>query len=517
METWFILSVLCFCLWLILKFTCNVLFPSLPPGPPKCNFTLLRGYLTDPKTILQKLHAKYGPFFTVHVGYSHTDIFIASGFLAHQALIQHGTIFADRPKANPTNKVISSNQNDILFSFYGPRWRLLRRNLTSRILHPLKVNSFAHARKWVLAMLLQGLISDSHANSPIRVIDQFQYGMFSLMVLMCFGDKLDEKQIREIEESQRDMLVSYARYSVLNFWPPVTRILFWKRWKEFLQKRRDQDAVLIPHINARRKAKEERVSNGSSQKSDSELSYVDSLLDLQMLEDEEGLNLDDGKICTLCSEFLNAGSDTTSTALEWIMANLVKYPEIQESVVEEIRGVMVGREDREVKEEDLHKLPYLKAVILEGLRRHPPLHFVAPHKVTKDVVLNGYLVPTYASVNFLVAEIGRDPTAWDDPMAFKPERFMNIGEQKGGTTFDIMGSKEIKMMPFGAGRRMCPGYALAILHLEYFVANFLWNFEWKAVDGDHVDLSEELQFTTVMKNPLKVHILPREIIGDILL
>jgi len=337
------------------------------------------------------------------------------------------------------------------------------------------------------------------------------------MVLMCFGDKLDEKQIREIEESQRDMLVSYARYSVLNFWPPVTRILFWKRWKEFLQKRRDQDAVLIPHINARRKAKEERVSNGSSQKSDSELSYVDSLLDLQMLEDEEGLNLDDGKICTLCSEFLNAGSDTTSTALEWIMANLVKYPEIQESVVEEIRGVMVGREDREVKEEDLHKLPYLKAVILEGLRRHPPLHFVAPHKVTKDVVLNGYLVPTYASVNFLVAEIGRDPTAWDDPMAFKPERFMNIGEQKGGTTFDIMGSKEIKMMPFGAGRRMCPGYALAILHLEYFVANFLWNFEWKAVDGDHVDLSEELQFTTVMKNPLKVHILPREIIGDILL
>ncbi|BAT91239.1 hypothetical protein LR48_Vigan08g202600 [Vigna angularis] len=510
METWYIVSVLCFFLWLILKSICKVLFPPLPPGPSKCNFALLRGYFTDPKTILQKLVAKYGPIFSVHVGYSHTDIFIASRFLAHQALIQHGTIFADRPKANPTNKVISSNQHDILFSFYGPRWRLLRRNLTSRILHPLQVKSYAHARKWVLAMILQGLISDSEGNSPVRVIDHFQYGMFSLMVLMCFGDKLDEKQIREIEDSQRDMLVSYARYSILNFWPTVTRILFWKRWKEFLQKRRDQDAVLIPHINARRKAKEERVRNGSSQSSDSALSYVDSLLDLQMLEDEEGVHLDDGKICTLCSEFLNAGSDTTSTALEWIMANLVKCPKIQESVVGEIRRVMVGREDREVKEEDLHKLPYLKAVILEGLRRHPPLHFVAPHRVTKDVVLNGYLVPTYASVNFLVAEIGRDPTAWDEPMAFKPERFMNIGDQNGGTTFDIMGSKEIKMMPFGAGRRMCPGYALAMLHLEYFVANFLWNFEWKVVDGEHVDLSEELQFTTVMKNPLKVHILPRQ-------
>ncbi|CAJ1934127.1 unnamed protein product [Sphenostylis stenocarpa] len=510
METWFTLTIMCLCLWLIFKFTRNVLFSPLPPGPPKCNFTLLRRYLTDPKSILQKLLAIYGPIFTVHVGYFHTDIFIADRFLAHQALIQQGTIFADRPKANPTNKVISCNQHDILFSFYGPKWRLLRRNLTSRILHHSQVKSYAHARKWVLEMLLEGLISDSDADNPKRVIDHFQYAMFSLLVLMCFGDKLDEKQIKEIEDSQRDMLVSYARYSVLNFWPPVTRILFWKRWKEFLQKRRDQDAVLIPHINARRKAKEERVSNGSSQSSEFVLSYVDTLLDLQMLEDGEGIKLDDGKICTLCSEFLNAGSDTTSTALEWIMANLVKCPEIQERVVEEIRGVMVSREDRKVKEDDLHKLPYLKAVILEGLRRHPPLHFVAPHRVTKDVVLDGYLVPTYASVNFLVAEIGRDSTAWDDPMAFKPERFMNIGDQNGGTTFDIMGSKEIKMMPFGAGRRMCPGYALAILHLEYFVANFVWNFEWKAVDGDHVDLSEELQFTTVMKNPLKVHILPRQ-------
>ncbi|TKY67909.1 steroid 17alpha-monooxygenase or 17alpha-hydroxyprogesterone aldolase [Spatholobus suberectus] len=513
METWLAVTILCLCLSVILKAIRNVLFPlsPLPPGPPKCNFRLLRRYLTDPKTILQKLHVKYGPIFTLHVGYSHTDIFIANRFVAHQALIQHGTIFADRPKANPTNEIISSNQHDILFSFYGPTWRLLRRNLTSRILHPSQVKSYAHARKWVLDnILLQRLKSDSDASNPVRVIDHFQYGMFSLLVLMCLGDKLDEKQIRAIEDSQRHMLVSFARYSVLNFWPPITRILFWKRWKEFLQLRREQEAVLIPHINARRKAKVERVSNGSSQSSEFVLSYVDTLLDLQMLEDEEGSKLDDGKICTLCSEFLNAGSDTTSTALEWIMANLVKYHDIQERVVEEIRGVMVGREDREVKEEDLHKLPYLKAVILEGLRRHPPLHFVAPHRVTKDVVLNGYLVPTYASVNFLVAEIGRDPTAWDDPMAFKPERFMNNGDQNGGTTFDIMGSKEIKMMPFGAGRRMCPGYALAMLHLEYFVANFVSNFEWKAVEGDEVDLSEKLQFTTVMKNPLKVHILPRQ-------
>ncbi|KAK7263965.1 hypothetical protein RJT34_31565 [Clitoria ternatea] len=509
---YFIATILCLCLLLILKTTISLLFPraSLPPGHPKVpiigNFKLLRQYISDPKTLLQNLHAKYGPIFTLHIG-SHTDIFIANRFIAHQALIQHGTIFSDRPKAIPTKRVISSNQNDILFSFYGPIWRLLRRNLTSTILHPSQIKSYAHARKWVLDIIIERLQLGSHdaSNNATRVIDHFRYGMFCLLVLMCLGDKLIEKQIREIEDSQRGMLLSFARYNVLNFWPPITRILFWKRWKEFLKLRREQEAVLIPHINARRKIKEEGLRYGSDE---FVLSYVDTLLDLEMLEEEEGRGskLDDGKICTLCSEFLNAGTDTTSTALEWIMANLVKYPCIQERVVEEIRGVMVGREDKEIKEEDLHELQYLKAVVLEGLRRHPPLHFVAPHRVTKDFVLNGYLVPTYASVNFLVAEIGRDPTAWDDPLAFKPERFMN----NGGAMFDIMGSKEIKMMPFGAGRRMCPGYGLAMLHLEYFVANFVWNFEWKAMDGDDVDLSEELQFTVVMKKPLKVHILPRQ-------
>ena len=101
--------------------------------------------------------------------------------------------------------------------------------------------------------------------------------------------------------------------------------------------------------------------------------------------------------------------------------------------------------------------------------------------------------------------MGRDPKVWEDPLAFKPERFLN----GGGEAFDITGSKEIKMMPFGAGRRICPASGLAILHLEYFVANLVWNFDWKAVEGGEVDLSEQQEFTVVMKNPLKAQISPR--------
>ncbi|GLT95284.1 hypothetical protein SLE2022_129760 [Rubroshorea leprosula] len=101
--------------------------------------------------------------------------------------------------------------------------------------------------------------------------------------------------------------------------------------------------------------------------------------------------------------------------------------------------------------------------------------------------------------------MGWDPKVWEDPMAFKPERFLN-GSQE---LLDITGSKEIKMMPFGARRRFCPGYSPAMLHLEYFVVNLVWCFEWKAVQEDDVDLSEKEEFTVEMKFPLQARIYPR--------
>ncbi|OMO62921.1 Cytochrome P450 [Corchorus olitorius] len=173
----------------------------------------------------------------------------------------------------------------------------------------------------------------------------------------------------------------------------------------------------------------------------------------------------------------------------------------------EIKRVM-GDVKEMVKEDDLQKMPYLKAVILEGLRRHPPLRFLMPHAVTEDAVLNGYLVPRNGTVNFMVGDIGLDEKVWEDPLSFKPERFFRV-DNKDGEGFDISGSKEIKMMPFGAGRRICPGYALAMLHLEYFVANLVWNFEWKAVNGDDVNMEEKHEFSVRMKYPLQALIFPR--------
>ncbi|CAI9766481.1 unnamed protein product [Fraxinus pennsylvanica] len=183
---------------------------------------------------------------------------------------------------------------------------------------------------------------------------------------------------------------------------------------------------------------------------------------------------------------------------QWIVANLVKHPDIQSKLYSEITGKW--------------RAWYLKATLLEALRRHLPGHFVLPHRVTKEVELDGYMIPKNRLVNFMVADLVWDLKVWKDLIEFKSDRFL----ANGGEEFDIMGSREIKMMPFGVGRRICLGWGLALLHMEYFVANSIWYFEWTSIQepttslgSDNIEMSEKQEFTTVMKNPLRARISPR--------
>ncbi|CAF2076571.1 hypothetical protein Bca4012_089896 [Brassica carinata] len=499
MEIWLLILVSLSVSVLLFRRRKSSSLPQLPPDPNFLPFlgTLrwLRQGFTGLNIYLRSVHHRLGPIISLRVS-SRPAIFVANGSLAHQALVLNGAVFADRPPAAPTSKITSSNQHVITSGIYGATWRTLRRNLTSEILHPSRVRSYSHARRWVLE-ILSDRFRKHGSEEPIVVVDHFHYAMFALLALMCFGDKLDEEQINEVGYVQRRMLLNFSRFNILNLFPKLTKLIYKSKWEEFLQIRREQEDVLLPLIRARRKIIEEERKEENK---DYVQSYVDTLLDLELPDEKRKLN--ENEIVSLCSEFLNGGTDTTATTLQWIMANLVKNPEIQDRLYQEIKGV-TGEVAKEIEEEEAHKMPYLKAVVLEGLRRHPPGHMVLPHSVTEDTVLGGYKIPKKGTVNFMVAEIGRDPAVWDEPMAFKPERF--LGEE----SVDITGSRGIKMMPFGAGRRICPGIGLAILHLEYYVANMVREFEWKEVEGCEVDLAEKVEFTVVMKHPLKARAVPR--------
>ena len=141
----------------------------------------------------------------------------------------------------------------------------------------------------------------------------------------------------------------------------------------------------------------------------------------------------------------------------------------------------------------------------ETLRCHPPRHFVVPHDVTQPCELAGYEVPADAFINFRVVGMAMDPAVWPNPSEFRPERFADEGVE-----VDFTGTKEIKMMPFGAGRRVCPGIGLAMFHLNFIVARLVQEFSWECKPGETVDLSETLELTMVMKYPLQAVIKERE-------
>ena len=195
------------------------------------------------------------------------------------------------------------------------------------------------------------------------------------------------------------------------------------------------------------------------------------------------------------------GSDTTSTALEWAMTELVKNPRIMEKAQEEVRRV-VGRKSK-VDEDDVNQMNYLKCVVKEILRLHPPGPLLAPHATTCCVNLRGYTIPPKTATFINAWAIQRDPKYWDNPEEFIPERFES--------SQDDLKAQNFEFIPFGAGRRGCPGMAFGLAAVEHLLANLLYWFDWKLPSTlgsvDEIDMSEKYGLTVTKKIPL--HLDPR--------
>lgn len=209
------------------------------------------------------------------------------------------------------------------------------------------------------------------------------------------------------------------------------------------------------------------------------------------------------ELCYL-QEMIFRGTDTTALLTEWAMAEVILNPDIQAKLRNELDFV-VG--DRSVTDSDISKLPYLQAVVKETLRVHPPGPLLSWARLsTSDVHLsNGMVIPsnTVAMVNMWA--ITHDPNVWDDALVFKPERFM---ESVSGSDVDVRGV-DLRLAPFGAGRRVCPGKNLGLATVNLWVAKLVQHFEWVQDTANPVDLSEVLKLSCEMKNHLSAVAIPR--------
>lgn len=203
-------------------------------------------------------------------------------------------------------------------------------------------------------------------------------------------------------------------------------------------------------------------------------------------------------------EMFTAGTDTTTSTLEWAMAELLHNPKTLKKVQSELRRTLGP--NKKLDERDIENLPYLKAVIKETLRLHPPLPFLVPHMAMDSCKMLGYHIPKETQVLVNVWAIGRDPRTWENPLEFKPERFLT--EPK--TKVDYKGH-HFEFIPFGSGRRMCPAVPLASRVLPLALGSLLLSFDWVLTDGlkpDDMDMTERMGITLRKALPLKVIPIP---------
>jgi len=178
-----------------------------------------------------------------------------------------------------------------------------------------------------------------------------------------------------------------------------------------------------------------------------------------------------------------AGTDTTFITLDWAMTELLMNPHVMEKAQTEVRSVL--RERRVVAESDLHQLQYMKAVIKEIFRMHPAVPVLLPRESMEDIILEGYKIPAKTRIFVNAWAIGRNPENWEDPTAFKPERFLESNTDYKGQDFELI--------PFGAGRRGCPAITFAIAVVEIALAQLLYSFDWElppCITAKDLDLTE---------------------------
>ncbi|OAY78814.1 Cytochrome P450 89A2 [Ananas comosus] len=294
-------------------------------------------------------------------------VFIADRVLAHRALVARGAEFADRPPAFGSSAVLSSNQRSISSAPYGPVWRALRRNLAAELLHPSRLRAHSPARRCALDLLVRDLGTESSdgAAAGVVVMESFQFAMFCLLVLMCFGERLPDEQIRRIESLQRDLLSNFISFSVLAVYPKITRLLFRSRWKKLMEIRRKQEETFVPLIDARRN----NLLLQRRRRSEEDgfvYSYVDSLVDLEIRRTAKEA---DGR---RDRQPLLRVSERRTTRRHLAAVDHGQPRKAARRADETVRrNRTCGREGRCGARGDLQRMPYLKPV-LEGLRRHPP-------------------------------------------------------------------------------------------------------------------------------------------------
>ncbi|CAO2205067.1 unnamed protein product [Urochloa humidicola] len=479
---------------------------NLPPSPP--GFPVL-GHLPLLGSVLhRKLHAmaaKHGPVMLLRLGRV-PAVVVSSAAGAKEALKTNDLAVSSRP-GGPMTERLMYGRYDMAFAPYGEHWRQARRFCVLHLLSARRVLSFRSVREQEAAALVARVRGGGGA---VNLSDALISYSNSVVLRAAFGD--DNKGYGL--DGGRKLRDVFADFQGLMGGGTLGELVPWLAWVDTLMglhakatrtfETLDRLLERVVEDHRRRRSGGRRLTDDGSPRD-----FVDLLLDVNEAEEEAGgFRFDTVAIKGIILDMFVAGTDTTYTTLESAMAELINNPDKMRSLQEEIRAAVGDDADR-VTEDHLHKLRYLKLVIKETLRLHPPAALVARETI-QDIELLGYHVPVGTRVLVNAWAIGRDPATWDRAEEFLPERF---AAEDDATMDQYMVAQGFTSLPFGYGRRGCPGVGFSMPNVELVLATLLYHFDWGLPAGEPatVDMEERDGLAIRLNKALHVVAKPRSI------
>ncbi|KAH7665287.1 Isoflavone 2'-hydroxylase protein [Dioscorea alata] len=485
------------------------------PSPPGLPFLGHIYYLlkTPIHRALAHISDLHGPILLLRFG-SRRVLLVSSYSGAEECLTVNDITFANRPRLL-AGKYLGYNYSTLSWASYGPHWRNLRRIATMQVLSTHRLLSSSHLRSDEVLSLVKVLLRDY--SGPGFHLAELRTKFFALsynIVMRMIANKryygdADESSSeagREFRDLAKETFSGSATSNAADLFPVVRWLGIGGQERRLKRLRKIRDRFFQHLVNDHRN-KRECGSRGEEGSPAEKSTVIDVLLSLQEGDPDY---YDDDMIKGFITQMLIAGTDTTLLTIEWIMSLLLNNPHILKRVREELdANIRLGSF---LEEADFSKLPYLHAVINEALRMYPVGPILVPHESSQDCTINGFYVPSGTVLLVNVWKMHRDPELWDEPNKCKPERFLKGSDG----SYEVI-NEGFKMMPFGLGRRRCPGEVLAMRVVALVVGTLVHCFEWERVGDEVVDMSEGLNLTLTKAKPLEAMYKPREfIVGSLI-
>nr|XP_027065476.1 cytochrome P450 93A3-like [Coffea arabica] len=464
-----------------------------PPSPPALPL-IGHFHLLGPETAksFQTLASRYGPILRLRL-VSKTSVIVSSAMIAKEILKDNEMNFISRPVVGYSWFNIYDGST-FVFAEYGTYWRFMKKLCMTELLSLAQVSRFTDIRRDETMKLLETLVKCSYEGKSCDLGKEFlrltnNYTCRIVMSTRCSASEDESKKVWEFIKEIEDLLAKLTFGEILG---PLLGKLDLFGYGRKLKTLLSSFDTLVEKIMS----KHEEDMRFCRKKERRDL--MDLLLDVYRDENAE-VKLTRKNIKALILELFTAGTETSAKALEWTIAELINHPQEFKKLKEEIHRV-VGSQ-RLVEESDIPNLPYLRAVIRESLRLHPP-SAVLLRRCVKDCKISGYDILANEGVLFNLIDIMRDPSSWENPLDFQPERFM---EKSGGHydpyQMDIRG-KNFKMLAFGTGRRGCPGASLALAAVHGVIAALAQCFDFEVEGGKEIDMEEKAGLANAMAHPL---------------